>query len=136
MKFSEIGKVNHVINKTLRNMKEITKLEYFRIKLENNLPLLFLRKLLTPEKILVYEKDSSIAATIAYMGNLMGNLFVDPEHQGKGIGTALMVEGENRISKKFNSVRIFSYKNVVELHKKRGYVMRNKSNRMMEKTLR
>lgn len=135
MRFSEIGKVNHLINNTLKNMKEITKPELLRIKLENNIPIIFLRKLITPERILVHEKNKKITATIAYMKNTMGNLFVHPKQQGKGIGTALLAECEKRISKKFNSVNIYSYKNAVKLHKKRGYKIKNSSNLLMEKKL-
>jgi len=136
MRFSEIAEVNNLINETLKSMDGLAKTEYLRIKIENNIPLLFLRKLLMPENILVYEKRKRIAGTIAYSGNLIGNLFVHPKEQGMGIGTALLAECEKIISKKFNSVRIYSYKGAVKLHKKRGYKIKNSLIFLMEKKLR
>ena len=65
----------------------------------------------------------------------MGNLFVHPQEQRKGIGTAMLVECENLVRKKFNTVNIYSYKSAVPLHQKRGYTLKNKSNLLMEKKL-
>ena len=133
MRFSEIGKVNYVVNKTLNNMKGIYTSEKFRIKLENNLVMLFLRKLIG-EKIMVYE-DKEIVGTIAIHGNLMGNLFVNPNYQGKGIGSRLLKDTENIISKKYKYSKFYSYRNAVPLHKKRGYVIKDKRNLLMVKKL-
>ena len=134
MKFSEIVKVNNVVNKTLNKMQGIYSSERFRIKLENNLIMIFLRKIIG-EKIMVHEEDKKIVGTIAIHGNLMGNLFVDPDYQGKGIGSRLLKNTEDIISKKYKYAKFFSYRNAVPLHKKRGYVIKNKNNLLMVKKI-
>ena len=125
MRFSEIGTVNSIVNKTLEKMHGIYASEKFRIKMENNLVMLFLRKLIG-EKIMV---NDELTATIAYNGNLMGNLFVLPSEQGKGIGNMMIDETEKIIGKKYNYAKFYSYRNAVPFHKKRGYEIKDKSNR-------
>ena len=133
MKFSEIGKVNSVVNETIKKMEGIYPSERFRIKLENNLIMIFLRKIVG-EKIMVYE-DKEIVGTIAIHGNLMGNLFVNPRYQGKGIGSRILEETERIISKKYKYAKFYSYRNAVPLHKKRGYEMKNRNTLLMVKDL-
>ena len=134
MKFSEIGKVNSVVNKTLSGMNGIYPSERFRIKMENNLLMIFLRKIVG-EKIMVHEENKKIVGTIAIHGSLMGNLFVNPNYQGKGIGTKLLKETESVISKKHKYAKFYSYRNAVPLHKKRGYIIKNQKSLLMVKDL-
>ena len=134
MKISEIGKVNSVVNATLKKMDGIYASEKFKIKMENNPVMLFLRKLIG-EKILVHEKNKNIVGTIAYNGNLMGNLFVHPSFQRQGIGSKLMKDTEEIISKKHDYARFYSYRNAVPLHKKRGCKIKDKKSLLMVKRL-
>lgn len=133
MKISEIMKVNSLVNKTVKKMKNISRYEKFRIKLENNLAMIFLRKL-TGEKIFVHEDNKKITGTIAVRGNLMGNLFVHPDFQKKGIGTRLLEKAESIISTKYKYAKFYSYRKAVDFHKKRGYEIKNK-NLLMVKQL-
>ena len=102
--------------------------------MENNIIMLFLRKLIG-EKIMVHEKRGNIVGTIAYNGNLMGNLFVKPSEQKKGIGTKLMKDCEDIISKKYDYAQFYSYRNAVPLHKKRGCKIKDKKKLLMVKKL-
>jgi len=47
-------------------------------------------------EILVLERDGSILATGALVGNEIVGVFVDPDHQGQGHGKAIMTELERR----------------------------------------
>ena len=38
----------------------------------------------------VYELDGRVVGFLALIGNEVGAIFVDPEHQGRGVGRALM----------------------------------------------
>ncbi len=39
---------------------------------------------------MVYETDGRVVGFLSLIGNEVGGIFVDPDHQGRGIGTALM----------------------------------------------
>ena len=45
---------------------------------------------------IVAVRDSAVAGFLDLIGSHVSNLFVDPQHQGQGIGTALMAEAERR----------------------------------------
>jgi len=49
----------------------------------------------TDERI-VAVRDGAVAGFLDLVGSHVSNLFVDPQHQGQGIGTALMAEAERR----------------------------------------
>jgi len=49
----------------------------------------------TDERI-VAVRDGAVAGFLDLIGSHVSNLFVDPQHQGQGIGTALMAEAERR----------------------------------------
>ncbi len=38
----------------------------------------------------VYEKDAKVVGFLSLIGHEVGAIFVDPDHQGRGIGTALL----------------------------------------------
>lgn len=38
----------------------------------------------------VYEKDGRLVGFLSLVGNEVGGIFVDPDHQGQGVGRALM----------------------------------------------
>lgn len=42
----------------------------------------------------VYESDGRVVGSISLIGNEVGGIFVDPGHQGQGIGRALMGHAE------------------------------------------
>lgn len=46
---------------------------------------------------IVAVRDSAIAGFLDLIGSHVSNLFVDPQHQGQGIGTALMAEAARRV---------------------------------------
>jgi len=43
-------------------------------------------------------RDGTVAGFLDLIGSHVSNLFVDPQHQGQGIGTALMAEAARRVS--------------------------------------
>jgi ribosomal protein S18 acetylase RimI-like enzyme len=45
---------------------------------------------------IVAVRDGAVAGFLDLVGSHVSNLFVDPRHQGQGIGTALMVEAERQ----------------------------------------
>lgn len=45
---------------------------------------------------IVAVRNQTVAGFLDLIGSHISNLFVDPQHQGQGIGTALMAEAERR----------------------------------------
>lgn len=46
---------------------------------------------------IVAVRDSAVAGFLDLIGSHVSNLFVDPQHQGQGIGTAMMAEAARRV---------------------------------------
>jgi ribosomal protein S18 acetylase RimI-like enzyme len=47
---------------------------------------------------IVAVRDGAVAGFLDLVGSHVSNLFVDPQHQGLGIGTALMAEAARRVA--------------------------------------
>jgi ribosomal protein S18 acetylase RimI-like enzyme len=47
---------------------------------------------------IVAVRDGAVAGFLDLVGSHVSNLFVDPRHQGQGIGTALMAEAARRVA--------------------------------------
>ncbi|MCI8769064.1 GNAT family N-acetyltransferase [Schaedlerella sp.] len=83
-----------------------------------------IEKDISEEKTYVITHGETIAGTGTIEGNRISRVYVLPEHQGAGIGSALMDYLENEIIKSHGSVEIEASLPAGEFYRKRHYVQK------------
>jgi ribosomal protein S18 acetylase RimI-like enzyme len=69
-----------------------------------------------------FDADGTVVGTGSINGNEIKRVFVLPQFQGRGYGTALMNELEARIAKDYNEIVLDSSLPAYSLYLKRGYM--------------
>lgn len=82
----------------------------------------FLVELSKEREFFVAIEKSNIIGTITLIKDYIGTVFVNPDYQGKGIGTKLMETIENLAKeRKIEKLRLNSSINAVDFYEKLGY---------------
>ena len=116
--------LNTIKNITHRTIKEIypkyyhqSAVEFFLLHhSEENI----LKSILT-ENVFIMKDDNAAVATCGYKGNHVLRLFVMPEYQGKGYGSAFMEFVEKNIGKEYPCAVLDASLAACIMYEKRGY---------------
>ena len=65
--------------------------------------------------------DDEFIGTVTVNGNEINRLFVLPEYQHKGFGSALLDFAENKIAESYDEIALFASLQASNLYRKRGY---------------
>ena len=65
--------------------------------------------------------EEKVVGTVTLQGNEINRLFVLPQFQGMGYGTALLVFAEKKISEYYDTIRLYASFAAKQMYLKRGY---------------